>query len=333
MSQENNLSLAYRVAPEHGGERLDRFLAASAANLSRTRVKSLIEAGHASIDGATVTDPSFLVRAAQTAALRLPPPADPAPLGEHIPLEIVFEDEHLIVIDKPAGLVVHPAAGHETGTLVNALIAHCGASLSGIGGVKRPGIVHRLDKDTSGLLVSAKTDAAHRSLAKLFADHGKNLPLAREYLAFVWGTPARPSGTIDAPLARHATGRQKIAVVPAGRGRRALTHWRLIESFAGEASLISCRLETGRTHQIRVHMAHIGHPVLGDPVYATGFKSKTARLPPEAQACLASLSRQALHAAVLGFPHPVTGVQMHYTSALPPDLRGLRDALAGEDPA
>jgi 23S rRNA pseudouridine1911/1915/1917 synthase len=333
MSQENSLSLAYRVAPEHGGERLDRFLAAAAsrANLSRTRVKSLIEAGHASIDGATATDPSHLLRAGQTAGLHLPLPADPAPLGEDIPLEVVFEDEHLIVIDKPAGLVVHPAAGHDSGTLVNALIAHCGASLSGIGGVKRPGIVHRLDKDTSGLLVVAKTDAAHHGLARLFADHGKTLPLTRAYLAFVWGTPARPSGTIDAPLARHATGRQKIAVVPAGRGRSALTHWRLIESFAGEASLISCRLETGRTHQIRVHMANIGHPVLGDPVYATGFKSKRARLPPAAQACLASLSRQALHAAVLGFPHPVTGAQLHFTSTLPPEMRRLRDALSGEE--
>ncbi|MGH6853497.1 MAG: RluA family pseudouridine synthase, partial [Methylocella sp.] len=219
-----------------------------------------------------------------------------------------------------------------SGTLVNALLAHCGASLSGIGGVKRPGIVHRLDKDTSGLLVVAKTDAAHQGLAKLFADHGKTLPLTRAYLAFVWGTPARPSGTIDAALARHAARRQKIAVVPAARGRRALTHWRLIESFAaGEASLMSCTLETGRTHQIRVHMAHIGHPVLGDPAYATGFTSKTARLPHAAQACLESLSRQALHAAVLGFPHPVTAVQMRFTSALPPSLRRLRDALAGGD--
>jgi len=333
MNQENNLCFAYRVASQHGGARLDRFLAAAATNLSRTRVKSLIEAGDASIDGATVRDPSFLLRAGQTASLRLPPPADPTPLGENIPLEIVFEDEHLIVIDKPAGLVVHPAAGHESGTLVNALLAHCGASLSGIGGVKRPGIVHRLDKDTSGLLVVAKTDAAHRGLARLFADHGKTLPLTRAYLAFVWGTPARPAGTIDAPLARHATGHQKVAVMPAGRGRRAVTHWRLTESFAGEASLISCRLETGRTHQIRVHMAHIGHPVLGDPLYAIGFKSKTARLPPEAQACLASLSRQALHATVLGFPHPVTGLQLRFESALPPDLRRLRDALASGDVA
>jgi len=330
---EKCLCLAYRVAPEHGGERLDRFLAAAASeqNVSRTRVKSLIEAGHASIDGATVKDPSQLLRAGQTAGLRLPPPANPAPSGENIPLQIVFEDEHLLVIDKPAGLVVHPAGGHETGTLVNALIAHCGASLSGIGGVKRPGIVHRLDKDTSGLLVVAKTDAAHHGLAKLFADHGKTLPLTREYLAFVWGTPARPSGTIDASLGRHATGRQKIAVVPEGRGRRAVTHWRLIESFAGEASLVSCRLETGRTHQIRVHMAHMGHSVLGDPLYATGFKSKAARLPSEAQVNLDALSRQALHAAVLGFPHPVTDVPMRFESPLPQALQRLRDALARQD--
>ena len=330
---EKCLCLAYRVAPEHGGERLDRFLAAAASeqNVSRTRVKSLIEAGHVSIDGATVKDPSQLLRAGQTAGLRLPPPANPAPSGENIPLQIVFEDEHLLVIDKPAGLVVHPAGGHETGTLVNALIAHCGASLSGIGGVKRPGIVHRLDKDTSGLLVVAKTDAAHHGLAKLFADHGKTLPLTREYLAFVWGTPARPSGTIDASLGRHATGRQKIAVVPEGRGRRAVTHWRLIESFAGEASLVSCRLETGRTHQIRVHMAHMGHSVLGDPLYATGFKSKAARLPSEAQVNLDALSRQALHAAVLGFPHPVTDVPMRFESPLPQALQRLRDALARQD--
>jgi len=330
---EEYLCLAYRVAPEHGAERLDRFLAAAVSeqNVSRTRVKSLIEAGHASIDGATVKDPSQLLRAGQIAGLRLPPPTDPAPSGENIPLQIVYEDEHLLVIDKPAGLVVHPAGGHETGTLVNALIAHCGASLSGIGGVKRPGIVHRLDKDTSGLLVVAKTDAAHHGLAKLFADHGKTLPLTREYLAFVWGTPARPSGTIDASLGRHATGRQKIAVVPEGRGRRAVTHWRLIESFAGEASLVSCRLETGRTHQIRVHMAHMGHSVLGDPLYATGFKSKAARLPSEAQANLDALSRQALHAAVLGFPHPVTAVPMRFESPLPQALQRLRDALAGQD--
>ncbi len=218
----------------------------------------------------------------------------------------------------------------QDGTLVNALIAHCGASLSGIGGVRRPGIVHRLDKDTSGLLVVAKTDAAHQGLAKLFADHGKTLGLTREYLAFVWGVPTRAAGVIDAPLGRHAVEREKIAIVPAARGRRAVTHWRLVESFGGEASLVACRLETGRTHQIRVHMAHIGHPLLGDPVYGKGFKSKAARLSPEAQACLEALGRQALHAAALGFKHPVTGAELQFDSALPPDLRDLRAALSLE---
>jgi 23S rRNA pseudouridine1911/1915/1917 synthase len=316
---------------EHGGERLDRFLATAAwaENLSRTRVKSLIETGYASIDGTMVTDPAVLLCAGQSVSLRLPPPADAVPRGESIALNVVFEDEHLLVLDKPTGLVVHPSAGHESGTLVNALIAHCGNSLSGIGGVKRPGIVHRLDKDTSGLLVVAKTDAAHQGLSKLFADHGKTLPLERQYLAFVWGMPARPSGVVEAPLARHATSRERITVVRGGRGRRALTRWRLVESFSGEASLAACTLETGRTHQIRVHMAHIGHPLLGDPVYAAGFKTKAARLPLGAQACLRSLSRQALHAAVLGFAHPVTGQVMRFKSSLPQDLQSLRDALAG----
>jgi len=324
-------SFAYPVGAERGGERLDRFLAAEAAaagaNLSRTRLKSLIEAGEVSVDGATVTDASQPVRCGQIVGLRTPAPIDPTPLGEHIPLAVVYEDADLLVIDKPAGLVVHPAAGHETGTLVNALIAHCGASLSGIGGVRRPGIVHRLDKDTSGLLVVAKTDAAHQGLAKTFADHGKTLGLAREYLAFVWGVPARPSGVIDAPLGRHAVDREKIAIVPAARGRHAVTHWSLVESFGAEASLIACRLETGRTHQIRVHMAHIGHPLLGDPVYGKGFKSKAARLMPAARARLEALSRQALHAAALGFQHPLTGAAMRFESALPRDLQDLRAAL------
>jgi 23S rRNA pseudouridine1911/1915/1917 synthase len=333
MSYEDNLCLDYRVGPEHGGERLDRFLAAAASgqNLSRTRVKSLIKAGHASVNGTTVKDPSLILRAGQTASLELPPPVDPEPAGENIPLKIIFEDGHLLVLDKPAGLVVHPGAGHQKGTLVNALIAHCGKSLSGIGGVKRPGIVHRLDKDTSGILVAAKTDIAHQGLARLFADHGKTLPLTREYLAFIWGEPGRPCGTIDAPLARHPVDREKIAVAPAGRGRRAVTHWRLIESYSGEASLISCRLETGRTHQIRVHMAHAGHPLLGDPVYAAGFKTKIARLAPSARASLAALGRQALHAAVLAFPHPVTAAGLRFESPLPQELQRLRDALDGAE--
>ncbi|WP_245257510.1 RluA family pseudouridine synthase [Methylocapsa acidiphila] len=319
------------VQPDRGGERLDRFLAAETlvegTGFSRTRLKALIEAGAVAIDGGVVKDASFTLRAGQIVALDIPPVIDAAPSGENIPLSIVYEDAHLLVVDKPAGLVVHPAAGHPAGTLVNALIAHCGASLSGIGGVRRPGIVHRLDKDTSGLLVVAKTDAAHQGLAALFADHGKSLGLVREYLAFVWGVPERVSGVIDAPLGRHAVEREKIAIVSAARGRRAVTHWRLVESYGGEASLIACRLETGRTHQIRVHMAHAGHPLLGDQTYGKGFKTKASRLSPAARARLDALGRQALHAAALGFPHPVTGASLEFESVLPPDLRELREAL------
>ena len=226
------------------------------------------------------------------------------------------------MIDKPAGLVIHPAPGHASGTLVNALIAHCGESLSGIGGVRRPGIVHRLDKDTSGLLVIAKTDAAHRGLAALFADHGRTLPLVRTYLAFVWGEPERSAGTVEAPVGRHPSDRVRMAVVPEDHGRLALTHWRLQERYGTQACLLACTLETGRTHQIRVHMAHIGHPVLGDPVYGKGFRTKVGRLPDAARAALDALGRQALHAAVLGFEHPVTREFLQFDSALPARSRG-----------
>jgi 23S rRNA pseudouridine1911/1915/1917 synthase len=328
---------SFIVEPQRGGERLDRFLAAetlaAGVPLSRTRAKALIEAGAARVDGARVSEPSFSVRAGQRVHIDIPPATDAAPAGEDIPLDVVFEDEHLLVIDKAAGLVVHPAAGHPSGTLVNALIGHCGASLSGIGGVRRPGIVHRLDKDTSGLMVVAKSDAAHQGLAKTFADHGRTMELTREYLAFVWGAPERPAGVIDAPLGRHAVDREKIAIVPAARGRRAVTHWRIVERFGAEASLIACRLETGRTHQIRVHLASIGHPLLGDPVYGQGFKSKAARLPPAAQAALRALGRQALHAAALGFAHPVTGATLRFESAPPPDMQRLRAALAADEMA
>jgi 23S rRNA pseudouridine1911/1915/1917 synthase len=239
----------------------------------------------------------------------------------------VFEDEHLLVVDKPAGLVVHPAHGHETGTLVNALIAHCGASLSGIGGVRKPGIVHRIDKDTSGLLVVAKTDAAHKGLSRLFEDHGRTLNLVREYLAFVWGAPERRHGMIEAPIGRHATQREKMAVVSPERGREAVTHWELLESF-GVASLVACRLETGRTHQIRVHMAHIGHPLIGDATYGAGFKTKAALLSPSAREAVEALGRQALHAATLGFEHPITGEELMFESAPPEDLQRLESALS-----
>jgi 23S rRNA pseudouridine1911/1915/1917 synthase len=313
-------------------ERLDRVLAASWADLSRSRLQGLIRAGHVAVDGAVATDPGRKVAGGAGIALDLPPPAAAEPAGEAIALQVVFEDDALVVIDKPAGLVVHPAAGHETGTLVNALIAHCGASLSGIGGVRRPGIVHRLDKDTSGLLVVAKTDRAHQGLALQFADHGRTGPLERAYLALVWGVPGRTHGTVEAALGRSTHNREKMAVVSAERGRAAITHWALEETLPRNAretlaSLVRCELETGRTHQIRVHMAHIGHPLLGDEVYGAGFKTKAKRLSPPAQDALTRLGRQALHATVLGFEHPVTGETLRFESPLPPDLAGLLAAL------
>jgi len=312
------------------GARLDRFLAERpeivAAHISRTRVKALLETGAVTVAGQPRRDASHRLAEGDLVTLDVPEPEPAEPLGEAIALTIVFEDEHLLVVDKPAGLVVHPAAGHETGTLVNALIAHCGDSLSGIGGVKKPGIVHRIDKDTSGLLVVAKTDAAHLRLSRLFEDHGRKLHLVREYLAFVWGTPSRAHGTIDAPIGRHSTQRERMAVVPAARGREAITHWETQENF-GVASLVACRLETGRTHQIRVHMAHIGHPLIADATYGAGFKTKTALLSENARAAVATLGRQALHAATLGFEHPVTGEELTFESALPPDLEALRAAL------
>jgi 23S rRNA pseudouridine1911/1915/1917 synthase len=325
---------SYLVGEADGGERLDRFLVrvTAKAELSRTRLKSLVDQGVVAIDGHPATA-STKLRAGQRVTLVLPEPVDPVPYGENIPLNVVFEDDHLLIIDKPAGLVVHPAAGHQTGTLVNALIGHCGESLSGIGGVRRPGIVHRLDKDTSGLLVVAKTDAAHRGLTKLFADHGRSLPLIRTYYALVWGLPERTGGTIETALGRHPTDRQKMAVVPEERGRFAVTHWEVLESFSVPdrpepiASLIACTLETGRTHQIRVHMAHLGHPVLGDPLYAKGFKTKEPLLGSKAREALAALGRQALHAGVLSFPHPVTHEEIERESELPQDIEALRQAL------
>ncbi len=327
---------SHTVSEEEGGSRLDRFLAlqadAAAEALSRTRIRALIDDGKVTVDGRKADDAGRKVRAGQVVIIEVPEAAAAEPIGEDIPLTVAYEDEHLIVIDKPAGLVVHPAAGHENGTLVNALIGHCGDSLSGIGGVKRPGIVHRLDKDTSGLLVVAKTDTAHQGLAALFADHGRTLPLIREYRALVWGVPQRMKGTVDAPIGRHATHRERQAVVRGERGREAITHWQVEATFKGKegepvASLVACQLETGRTHQIRVHMAHTGHPVMGDPVYAGGFRTKAARLSDEARAALDALGRQALHAARLGFEHPASGEELEFESALPADMQALLDAL------
>jgi 23S rRNA pseudouridine1911/1915/1917 synthase len=317
------------VAAGEAHDRLDRVLAARTA-LSRTRLKALILDGAVTIGPRTIRDPGYRVNAGEAIALAVPEPEAAKPAAENIPLKVVYEDAAIIVIDKPAGLVVHPAPGHAGGTLVNALIAHCGASLSGIGGVKRPGIVHRLDKDTSGLMVVAKTDQAHRALAAQFADHGRSGPLRRSYLAFAWGAPARPKGTIDAPIDRHPKSREKMAVRQGGRP--AITHWQVLERFsraAGKpvASLIACRLDTGRTHQIRAHLAYIGHPLMGDPVYGPGFRTKVAQLSEAAQAALGALGRQALHAYLLAVQHPVSGEGLEFRSELPEALARLHHSL------
>lgn len=313
-------------------ERLDRVLARLQSDLSRSRLQALIKEGQVTLDGVPVLDPGRKVGSGARIGLVVPPPVAAEPIGEAMDLVIVYEDDDVIVIDKPPGLVVHPAAGHDSGTLVNALIAHCGDSLSGIGGVKRPGIVHRLDKDTSGLLVVAKNDLAHQGLAEQFADHGRTGPLERSYLAVVWGVPDRRRGTVEAALARSQHNREKIAIVSDEneRGRYAITHYQLLESLppsAPMASLVQCELETGRTHQIRVHMAHIGHPLLGDLTYGSGFKTKANRLSEAQQEALRSLGRQALHAAILGFEHPRTGQFLRFESPLPSDMAALLETL------
>ena len=304
------------VASDAAGWRLDRALAAAVPTLSRERVKALISSGAVvGPAGAALRDPSSKAAAGRY-RLHVPAPEPAHNEAQDIALEIVFEDEHLLIVDKPAGLVVHPAAGNRDGTLVNALLHHCAGRLSGIGGVARPGIVHRIDKDTSGLLVVAKTDRAHEGLAAQFARHD----IHRLYLAIVAGVPNPPSGTVDAPLARSSANRQKMAIVEDGRGKRAVTHYRLVRPLRG-ASLTECRLETGRTHQVRVHMASLGHPLLGDPVYG--------RTRPEHRDLLKSLGfhRQALHAAELGFVHPVSKENLSFKSPLPSDIQELFGAL------
>src|SRR5262245_19258977 len=321
------------VEAAEAGERLDRVLAAHVTALSRTRLKALVLAGRVAIGGRTIRDPGHRVNAGDQVAVEVPPAEPAAPQAEEIPLAIVHEDDDLIVIDKPKGLVVHPAAGNRSGTLVNALIAHCGASLSGIGGVKRPGIVHRLDRDTTGLMVVAKNDRAHQALAAQFADHGRTGPLERGYLAFVWGVPDRPRGTIDKPIGRHPHAREKMAVREGGRS--AVTHWQVLERYADArgapvASLIACQLETGRTHQIRVHLAAIGHPVIGDAVYGPGFRTRAKRLSPHAQSALGGLGRQALHAYLLAIEHPVRGNVLEFRSELPDALSRLHHSLGAQ---
>ena len=333
MAMTQRRSEKLTVAAEETGERLDRVLAQRVAELSRSRHKALILAGRVAIDGATIRDPGHRVNAGGRIMLELPPAEDAAIAPEDIALNVVFEDAELIVVDKPAGLVVHPAAGNWTGTLANALVAHCGASLTGVGGVKRPGIVHRLDKDTSGLMVVAKTERAHRALSRQFAEGGRGKALRRGYLALVWGAPERPRGTIDKPIGRHPRAREKMAV-RAG-GRTAITHWEVLERYRGRdgtrvASLVACRLETGRTHQIRVHLASIGHPLLGDEVYGGGFKTKANQLSSEAKAALGALGRQALHAYLLVIEHPSQGTNLEFRSELPDDFLRLRHGLSAQ---
>ena len=300
------------------GVRLDRTLQGHLPELSRSRLKQLILAGQITSEGRVLRDPAQRASPGARITVLLPVPADPTPAAQAIPLVIRFEDEHLIVIDKPAGMVVHPAPGNPAGTLVNALLAHCGASLAGIGGVRRPGIVHRLDKDTSGLLVAAKTEAAHRALSRDFAAHR----VERAYSAIVWGAPRPPSGEIAGNIGRSAANRKKMAVVADTRGKPAVTRYRVERQFGTFAALIECRLLTGRTHQVRVHLAHIGHPLVGDPAYGTRAGRAVARGGALGIA-IGRFPRQALHARLLGFTHPASGERLLFESALPADMVGL----------
>lgn len=322
---EKNAASRHRVVgeAEDAGVRLDVLLAARLPALSRSRIQALIKAGHVSEGARTITEASHRVKPGQSFAIFVPESEDALPQGEAIPLVILHEDEHLIVIDKPAGLVVHPAPGNATGTLVNALIAHCGETLAGIGGVRRPGIVHRLDKDTSGVMVAAKTDAAYAGLQAQFATR----TIERAYAALAWGVPQPRAGEIEGAIGRSPRNRKKMAVVARG-GKRALTRYRVIRTLGGgAASLLECRLETGRTHQIRVHLASRGHAILGDPLYGTAHPAASRRLPAETRKAVAAFPRQALHAATLGFVHPGSGRMLRFKSELPPDMNELLEIL------
>ena len=317
------------VTADHDGppDRIDRFLAQSFSNtdhtLSRSRIKALIVDQQLTENGRTLSDPSAPVKPGAQYRLTVPPPIDATPMAEPIALDILYEDKDLIVLNKSAGMVVHPAPGAMNGTLVNALLAHCGDTLTGIGGVMRPGIVHRLDKDTSGTMVVAKTDAAHQGLTLMFAAHD----LDRRYQALVWGGGTERDGTINAPLGRASHDRKKQAVT--SKGRQAVTHWRLLQSLPPFGCHVECRLETGRTHQIRVHMAHIGHGVIGDPLY--GRAPRVAQMPDNrARTGLAQMRafpRQALHAAHLGFAHPISGAPLSFDTPLPADMAALLDCM------
>ncbi|TNE58782.1 MAG: RluA family pseudouridine synthase [Alphaproteobacteria bacterium] len=316
--------LQLMVAAE--GARIDRYLALHIPDLSRSRLKALLMEGKVTLNGATITDPSYRVKQGDEIDITIPPPLPAEPEPQAIDLNVVFEDDDLIVINKPAGLVVHPGAGTPDGTLVNALLAHCGASLSGIGGVARPGIVHRIDKDTSGLIVVAKNDKAHQGLAAQFEAHS----VERSYVALVWGDVRQLTGTIESEIARSKNNRKKMAVVKSG-GRHAVTHYKVLERFGPPggaiATLVECRLETGRTHQIRVHMAQIGHTLIGDPIYGSQRKRAPSTLPEGVRRHLENFPRQALHARTLGFEHPITGEVISFDSEIPHDFNELMEDL------
>jgi 23S rRNA pseudouridine1911/1915/1917 synthase len=329
------------VSEEEAGARLDRYLTSALEELevapSRSRIRTLIEEGHvtAGPPGAerTIGELSYRVKPGETYTITLPTPSAATPQPEDIPLTIIHEDPHLLVVEKPAGLVVHPAPGSPNGTLVNALLAHCGPDFTGIGGELRPGIVHRLDKETSGLMVVAKTETALKNLQEQFAIHGRDGRLERAYTAFVWGKPHPSKGTINAPLARSRHNRLKITVTrtPEAQGaREAITHYKVTKSFGEPDPLVSeviCQLETGRTHQIRVHLTHAGHPILGDPVYGSAHKNRAVNLTDEGKTALEGLGRQALHAHLLGFEHPNSGEKLLFESPLPPEMANLRRSL------
>jgi 23S rRNA pseudouridine1911/1915/1917 synthase len=340
-SEGNGRMKALTVGEVAAGVRLDQWLAGELApDLSRSRVKALIEGGAVTLNGAPVLEAKRKLKSGDLISLEVPEATPAEPEGEDIDLDILHEDDDVIVINKPAGLVVHPGNGNWTGTLVNALIHHCEGTLSGIGGVKRPGIVHRLDKDTSGVMVVAKNDKAHKALSEAFADHGLNGELERAYLALVWGAPDRQSGVIETHLGRSNKDRLKQAVVPEGKpdARHAVTHFTVVERFGEKpdstavASLVECRLETGRTHQIRVHMAHIGHPLIGDQDYGLSFKTKVNTLPEPLRATVQAFSRQALHAYLLAFEHPATGEVMRFEAEMPEDMAELVAGFGGMEP-
>ena len=337
MTSDTKSSVSEKLRTAHAGEsdagtRLDRFLAGALPELSRSRLQQLIAEGAVTRNGATIKDGNTRVKPGENFRVAIPPAAPAAPQGQDIPLNVVYEDQDLIVIDKQPGLVVHPAAGNLDGTLVNALIAHCGHTLSGVGGEARPGIVHRLDKDTSGLLVAAKNERAMTSLAKQFAKHA----IERAYHAVVWGAPRAGEGVIETGIGRNPFDRKRMGVLRSG-GKQAKTRYRVIERFGAKenqrpfASLVECRLETGRTHQIRVHLAHIGHPLLGDPTYGGARRPPRAKTPAEEKAYSAAenFPRQALHAYLLGFQHPSTHKTMRFEAPWPADFASLVKSLRG----